>query len=207
MTHKILLVDDHAIVLDGLQALLQTDPEIEVVAKLNSGNFALAHIRSSSVSILITDYSMPDMNGLELVKQAKALDANLKIIVLSMHDETHLVHELIRAGIDGYILKKYTHQELLQAVNVVKHGGQYWSPEINKILIKGISKIEETSSITDRELQVLKLLIDECTSREIAEKLFISTHTVNAHRKNILRKANAKTPVELVRKAIQEGWI
>ncbi|MBC8053400.1 MAG: response regulator transcription factor [Sphingobacteriaceae bacterium] len=201
MNYKTLLVDDHAIVLDGLQSLLSEDQDFEVIAKVNSGNFALAHIRSTSLSLMITDYSMPDMNGLELVRQAKSMAPDLKIIVLSMHEDGQVVQDLLLAGIDGYVLKKYTHQELLQAVRVVKQGGQYWSPEINKILIRGISKAEEGPNLTDREIEVLKLLMQELTSKEIAGKLFISERTVETHRKNLLRKTNSSGTVGLVKYA------
>ncbi len=97
------------------------------------------------------------------------------------------------------MLKKYTHQELLQAVMVVKQGGQYWSPEINRILIKGISQPEVNPCLTDRELEVLQLLIQECTSKEIAEKLFISERTVETHRKNLMRKTNSSGIVGLIK--------
>lgn len=207
MKIKTLLVDDHAIILDGLESLLMNEPKIEVVAKVNSSNFALSHIRNAPVSLMISDYSMPDMNGLELVKQAKILDPNIKIIILSMHEDRELVHDLLREGIDGYVLKKYTHQELLQAVNVVMQGGQYWSPEINKILIRGISKSDEEPTLTEREMEVLKLLVQELNSREIAEKLFISERTVETHRKNLLRKTNSSGTVGLVKYAYTNNLV
>ena len=199
MKAKVLLVDDHAIILDGLESLLKQDPDLEIVGKVDSVNFALPYLMRDEVSILISDYSMPDINGLELVKKAKKLSPDIRIIILSMHDEPDVVQEIIRAGVDGYILKKYTHQELLQAIQIIRRGGQYWSPEINRILVRGLTKPADTVQLTEREIEVLKLLTDELTSREIAERLFISERTVESHRKNLLRKTNSSTTVGLIK--------
>ncbi|MBC7916074.1 MAG: response regulator transcription factor [Pyrinomonadaceae bacterium] len=206
MSIKVLLVDDHSIILDGLEALLKKDLSLLVATKVNTGNFALAHLRNENYHIMVSDYSMPDMNGLELVKKAKVLAPDMKILILSMHEDKAMVQELICAGIDGYVLKKYTHQELLQAINVLTQGGKYWSPEINKILVGGFSK-SDNKCLTDREIEVLQLLIQECTSKEIAQKLFLSERTVETHRKNLLRKTQSSGTVALVKYAYANNLI
>ena len=148
---KILLVDDHAIVSDGLQALLQVVEDLEVVSKLTSGDFALAYLKQHEVDLLITDYSMPDMDGVTLVKKAKQIKPELKIIVLSMHDEVVIIREMLSAGVDGYVLKKYAQQELVNAIKMVSDGRQYWSAEVNRALL---------SSLLPKKCQRIKSLIE-----------------------------------------------
>ena len=199
---KLLLVDDHAIVTDGLQALLQSEDGLTIAEKITSGNFALAYLKQNEVDIMITDYSMPDMDGLTLVKQAKALRPDLKILVLSMHDEAVMIKDMLNAGVDGYVLKKYAQQELLSAIHAVANGRQFWSDEVNRALITALQTQDlQQNQVTDRELEVLKLLAQELTSKQIAEKLFISERTVETHRKNLMRKIGANNAIGLVRYA------
>jgi len=199
---KILLVDDHAIVADGLQALLTGVEDLEVVSKITSGDFGLAYLKQNEVDLLITDYSMPDMNGLTLVTKAKQLKPALKIIVLSMHDEASVVREMLGAGVDGYVLKKYAQQELVNAIETIRNGRQYWSAEVNKVLLNSFLPQESAENhITERELDVLRLLAEELTSKQIADKLFISERTVETHRKNLMRKTGASNAIGLMRYA------
>lgn len=199
---KLLLVDDHAIVSDGLQALLSAVDGLEIVNKLTSGDFALAYLKQHDVDLLITDYSMPDMDGVTLVKRAKQIKPELKIIVLSMHDEVVMIREMLAAGVDGYVLKKYAQQELVNAIEMVSYGRQYWSAEVNKALLSSLLPQEmPENQITDRELEVLRLLAQELTSKQIADKLFISERTVETHRKNLMRKTGANNGIGLIRYA------
>lgn len=198
---KLLLVDDHAIVADGLQMLLQNEEGFTIVEKLTSGHFALAYLKQNEVDLMITDYSMPDMDGLILVKQAKALKPNLKIVVLSMHDEAAMIKDMLSAGVDGYVLKKYAQQELLNAVHAVANGRQFWSEEVNRALLSSLQSQANENQPTERELEVLGLLAQEFTSKQIAEKLFISERTVETHRKNLMRKTGANNAIGLVRYA------
>ncbi|MCD6013060.1 MAG: response regulator containing a CheY-like receiver domain and an DNA-binding domain [Flavipsychrobacter sp.] len=197
---NIVLADDHAIVLDGIQALLAAHPSIHVVSKVSDGTEALEVLKNETVDMVLTDYSMDGMDGLALVQNVKKLYPHIKIIMLSMHDEPSIVQEVFRAGVDGYILKKHTHQELINAIEVVSAGGQFKSPEVNKILMKRLQP-ESSAQLTDRELDVLKLLINELNTRQIAEKLEISERTVETHRKNLLRKTNSLNIVGLVKYA------
>ncbi len=201
-TINILLVDDHAIVIDGIEALLKTVPGMVIAGKASGGKQALELLETTPVDIMITDYSMDDMDGIVLVPRAKKLRPELKIIMLSMHDEPPLVQDVLRAGVDGYILKKHTHHELLLAIEIINEGGQFWSAEINKMLLRGLSP-DNSTQITDREMEILKLLTKELTSKEIAEQLFISERTVETHRKNLLRKTNSTSTVGLVKYAYQ----
>ena len=203
---RILLVDDHAIVMDGIAALLSGVKGVTVAGKAGDGHEALALLERVPVDILITDHSMEGMDGLMLVRTVKKQYPHVKIIVLTMHDEPAIVNEVLRAGVDSYILKKYTHSELHMALEVIKEGGQFWSPEVNKILLRRVQP-EANVQITDRELEVLKLLVNELSSREIAEKLFISERTVETHRKNLLRKTGSSNVVGLIKYAHTHGLV
>ena len=200
MTYKVLLVDDHAIVLDGLAAILDQNPDIEVSAKVSNGNTALAYLKLNAAQLIITDYSMPDMDGLTLLKRAKEQCPDIKVIMLSMHDEVSIIREVMNAGVDGYILKRYAQNELMQAIQVVRSGGNYWSREVSSALLNN-QHIELNGAITEREKEVLKLLCDELNSREISERLFISERTVETHRKNLMRKTSATNTVGLIKYA------
>ncbi|HEX8313375.1 MAG TPA: response regulator transcription factor [Flavisolibacter sp.] len=200
MNTRILLVDDHAMVMDGLAHILNGEPLLDVVAQVTSGAAALQLLKHTPVDIVIADHSMPGMTGRELAVAIKKDHPTIGIIMLSMHDEPAIVREAIQSGIDGYILKKYSHQELLKAVEIVQKGGQFWSREISHILVKGITG-EDQHTLTDREKEVLQLLAQEMNSREIATTLFISERTVETHRKNMLRKAGATTTVGLIKYA------
>jgi two-component system nitrate/nitrite response regulator NarL len=202
MITRVLIVDDHAIMLDGLEALLSRQENLIIVAKTTNPHFALSYLRKEKIDVLITDYSMPEMSGTALLTEAKKINPGLKTIVLSMHDEVPLVQEILSRGADGYILKKYTQQEILQALQIVVQGGQYWSPEINQLLIRGLNKADETATeLSIREIEVLKLLVQELTTKQIAEKLFVSERTIETHRKNLLRKTSSKNIVGLIKYA------
>lgn len=203
---KIIIVDDHAIVSDGLEAILKSR-DLSVIGKFTSGNFVLAYLKHAEVDLLITDYSMPDMDGLTLVKEAKMIAPDIKIIVLSMHDEVDMIRKMLSAGVDGYVLKKYAQQELVSAIDVVKNGRQYWSMEVSKALLNSVHQNEFSTCITEREMEVLKLLAQQMTSKQIAEKLFIGERTVETHRKNLMRKTGANNAVGLMRYAYDHKLI
>ena len=197
---NIVLADDHAIVLDGVASILSAIPRFHIVGKAGNGQAALDILANVQAHFLITDYSMEGMDCMTLIHAVKKKYPGVKIIVMTMHDETPIVQDVLRAGVDGYILKKHTANELLAAIDFILQGGQFWSQEVNKILLKKLNP-EENIQITDREMEVLKLLINELTSKEIAEKLFISERTVDTHRKNLLRKTNSTNIVGLLKYA------
>lgn len=205
MSCKILIVDDHPIFIEGLKNIIDSHAGYEVTGMAPNGNYALSILKSTPVDILLTDYSMPDMCGLELIKEAKKTHPRLKIIVLSMYDEPFKIREMIASGINSYILKKHTFNKVLLALNAVKEGDNFWCNEINNILVKSEASQNMPSAFTERELEVLKLLIDERTSKEIATELFISERTVETHRKNMLRKTEAQNTIGLVKYAFRNN--
>ena len=189
---KVFLVDGHAIMLDGLISLLQTDTEMKVVGSAGTVEGAMDFLKMNHIDILVTDYNLPDDDGLSLVRKVKRLWPEIKILVLSMHSEAHLVKEILKEGINGYVLKKDSKEELINALYAVKKGELYVSHEINKMLVRNLHQPDEQKLLTEREREILKLIAKEFTNRMIAEALFISERTVETPRKNIFRKTKNK---------------
>ena len=196
---KILLVDDHTILLDGVKSLLSQEDDLAVVGQAASAEEALEFLKKNEVDLIITDYSMPGMDGLSLLNTVKRVAPNTKIILLSMHDEVHLVKEILKAGVNGYVLKNDTHKELLNAIHDVRRGKVYLSSDVNKMLITNLNNPDEGKLLTDREREILKLIAKEYTNKDIAEELFISERTVETHRKNIFKKTGTNSLVGLIK--------
>jgi len=204
---RLLLVDDHAILLDGVKSLLQQEEHLDIIGTASSAEAALQFAKENEIDILITDFNMPGADGLSLVNMVKRIQPNVKTIVLSMHDEAHLVKEILRAGVSGYVLKKDTHKELLTAIHEVIAGRVYLSSDINKLLITSLHQNDEGRLLTDREREILKLIAKEYSNKQIAEELFISERTVETHRKNIFRKTGTGSLVGLIKFAYANNLI
>lgn len=204
---KIVIVDDHQLLLDGLKSLLDGNEKYDVVQIFNSAEEAVRFLNNNEIDLLITDYQMPEMDGLEFVHYMKKSQKKLKIIVVSQHDEKHLVKEILKAGVEGYILKKDTHHELENAIKKVRRGEVYLSSDINQMLIQDLNFPEEDKLLTNRERQIVKLIAKEYTNKMIAEELFISERTVETHRKNIFRKTKTNSLVGLIKFAYANNLI
>jgi len=204
---KIYLTDDHAILLGGLIKILSTEDDLEVVGSAGTVSTTLDDLTQKNVDLLITDYNLPDDDGLTLVRRVKQKYPSMKIIVLSMHDEAHLIKEILKEGVDGYILKKDSHTELVNAVRAVKNDKVYLSSDVNSMLMKGLNSNEEQKLLTDREREILKLIAKEYTNKQMAEELFISERTVETHRKNIFRKTRTNNLVGLIKFAYANNLI
>ena len=204
---KILLVDDHVILMDGIKSLLEGVEEFEVVAAKSSAEEALLYLQHHEIDILVSDYNLPGMDGLDLVKAVKRILPEIKVIILSQHDEVHLVKEILKEGVHGYILKKDTHIELVSAIKQISKGKMFMSNEINQMLVESLNFPEEHKLLTDREREILKLIAQEYTNKMIAEALFISERTVETHRKNIFRKTKTNSLVGLIKFAYSNNLI
>lgn len=204
---SILLVDDHRILLEGVKNLLSGSNQYEVKDTASSGKDALQLIKANEYDILITDYELQDITGLELIKAAKSVLPELKVIVLSMHDDPSVVRELLRAGINGYILKGDTHRTLNEALTKVINNRKYLSDEISEVIVQMTDDPSERGVLTTREVEILKLVAKEFSSRQIAERLFISERTVETHRKNILKKTGVGSLVGLIKYAYANNLI
>ena len=204
---RIVLVDDHQIILDGLSMLLDQDPSFDVIASFSHPEKALAFLSVQEPDVLLTDYSLPDFNGLELIKKAKAIHPAMKAALLSMHDEPAIVREAIKLGVNGYLLKNIQQIELKEAIRKIYGGLIYVSAEITTQLIQQSNTYQNESALTERELEVLKLITKENSNRQIAEKMHISERTVETHRKNIFRKTSTTSLVGLVKYAFANNLI
>jgi two-component system nitrate/nitrite response regulator NarL len=204
---NIFLVDDHAILRDGVKSLLESDDDIAVIGEASSAEKAIEALPKAKPDLLICDFGLPGMDGLTLIRRLKRVLSDMKIILLSMHDETHLVKEILKAGVDGYVLKKDTHKELKQAIRRVQEGEVYLSNDINKLLITDLQNPQEGKLLTDREREILDLIAQEYTNKMIAEELFISERTVETHRKNIFKKTGTNSIVGLIKFAYANNMI
>ncbi len=202
-----MLVDDHRILLDGVKNLLSNSNEFEVKDTAASGKDALALLKTKEYDVMVTDYELPGLTGLELIKAAKTVLPEMKIVVLSMHDDPAIVRELLRAGVNGYILKKDTHKTLTDALQKVIANKRFLSDEISDLLIHLADEPDDRGTLTSREVEILRLVAKEYSSRQIAEILFISERTVETHRKNILKKTGATNLVGLIKYAYANNLI
>ena len=204
---KIVLVDDHAIVIDGLKSLLAKSEKAEVVATASTAKEGLNKLKATTAELVITDINMPGLDGLEMIKTIRNEFPPTKIIVLSLHDEPHYIRNILRNRVQGYILKNDTSAELLTAVEHVLDGKIYLSSRINQIMMEQLDEDRAEKLLTEREIQIIKHIAREKSNKEIAAELFISERTVETHRKNIFRKTNSKNIVGLIRFAYENNII
>lgn len=203
---KILIVDDHQMFIDGIKSLLRNQYIFNITAEALDGKSALEILSNQDIDIVITDINMPLMSGIELTKKIKIKYPNIKVIIVSMHNDRATISEIMMAEAEGYILKNTGKKELFEALNKVANYGTYYCNEVLNIMLEMVKKEKKSETIiknlTDREFEILKLIVEEYSSEQIAEKLSISKRTVDTHRINILTKTNSKTIVGLIKYAI-----
>jgi DNA-binding NarL/FixJ family response regulator len=209
---RILIADDHAIVRSGLKKVLDAKPDLEVVAEAEDGAEAVEKALKEDVNLAILDVSMPRMTGIQAAAELHKLKPELKTLMLSMHDSEQFLFEALRAGASGYVLKSGADTDIVDAVRAAMRGDSYLYPSAVTTLVRdyvdrGGRGEEEFDVLTPRELEVLKLIAEAYTSKQIAEALFISVKTVDRHRQNILEKLGMSDRVELTRYAIRRGLI
>ncbi|NHF59157.1 response regulator transcription factor [Flavobacteriaceae bacterium TP-CH-4] len=206
---QVFIVDDHKMVIEGLELLFREHDHISVIGSATGGEEALEMIPKTSAQVVLLDINMPGLNGMETCKQLLVKNPELKIIALSMHKESSLIKMMLSRGAKGYVLKNAGQEELIQAVETVHQGKMYLDKAVNDIVVKSIAsgggqkKTSPFPSISRREKEVLKLILEEYTTQEIAEKLFISFGTVETHRRNMMSKLGAKNTAGLVRIALE----
>jgi two-component system, NarL family, nitrate/nitrite response regulator NarL len=196
---KILVVDDHAIVLDGIKSLLAEIENIEIAATVTNANEALTLLKQIKADLVITDINMPGMDGLEFIKTIRRDFPPIKIIVLSLHDEAHFVRNIMKQRVQGYILKNDASSELVEAVHRVLAGKTFFSSKISQVMMEQINSPASENLLSERELEIIRLIVQEKSSKQIADKLFISERTVETHRKNIFRKTATNNIVGLIK--------
>jgi DNA-binding NarL/FixJ family response regulator len=207
---KIILVDDHDILMDGIAAILDDEPNLEVIGKASSVVVAQKLIQELRPDLVLTDISMGDLSGLELTKYCMHHFPGVKVIVLSMHDSVHHISSLLEAGALGYLLKNVKREELLVALDSVMTGQQYIQQSLAANYARAFKRqqsAEKQCALSRREIEIVQLIAGEFTTAQISKKLFLSEHTVETHRKNIGRKTGVKTLIGLINYAREHQLI
>ncbi len=213
MKIRILIADDHALFRSGLRELIEKETDMEVVGETGSGHETLRVLESIKVDVMLLDISMPGLSGIQIAELALKQHPGLIIVALTMHEDENYVQELFKNGVKGYVLKKSTGMEALQAIRSTYNGDVYIDPSLTQLLLSSyIGKPHpqphpEINQLTRREQEVLKLLAFGYTNNEIAEKLCLSDRTVEKHRSNITGKLGLKSRAELVRFALDNGLL
>jgi len=206
---RVLLADDHTIVRQGLKLILSSHADLEVIGEAADGNQVVDLAEKLRPDIVLMDISMPELNGIEATKRMVQRDPRLKVLVLSMHKEAVYVREILRAGARGYILKDAIDTELVSAVRSVAHGDGYISPAVSGALLSDYRKdvTDPLDLLSNREREVLQLIAEGKTNKEIATKLNLSVYTIDSHRGKIMEKLNLHSVGELVRFAMKHGMV
>jgi DNA-binding NarL/FixJ family response regulator len=207
---NLLLVDDHAIVTDGLQALLSDEPEFVIKGVAQNGTMAIDMLEVLKVDVVLMDIDMPEMDGVQATKIIKSKMPDKKILMLTMHDEKAMIKTLMEIGADGYLLKNSSKDELVRALRALQSGQSYFSSDVQTILEKeepSKSSLLATYELTDREVEIVKLIAEGYSNKQIGEKLFISHRTVDTHRTNLMNKLNVHNVAGIVKFAITNGML
>lgn len=211
---RVLLVDDHAIVREGVKMILAKEPDFEVVGEAQDGRQALELVERMNPNVVVMDISMPGMGGIEATQQVKERHAGVNVIALTMHEDESYVFKLLRAGASGYVLKRAAAQDLVQAVRAAAKGEAFLYPSVARKVVEDYLKRVETGEererydgLTEREKEILTHIAQGLSNQQIAQKLYISIKTVQTHRAHILEKLGLHDRTELVRYAIRKGLI
>jgi DNA-binding NarL/FixJ family response regulator len=213
---QVIIADDHKIIRVGLRGLLEREKDIDVVGEAENGNELLSVLQKIQPDVILMDIDMGTTSGIDATREVKKLYPAIQVLGLTMHEEQNFIVDMLEAGASGYLLKNAGRDELLTAIHTVSKGDSYFSQKVSATLLQAITRQKETPTahdhkeqmpLSDREVEVLKLIAEEHSNGEIAEKLFISIRTVDTHRRNLLEKLNVKNTAGLVRYAIEKGLI
>ena len=205
--YTIILADDHAMLREGIRKIIERIKDVQISGEVNDGLELLELLKRSSPNLVILDISMPNLRGLEAIREIKKTYPQVKVLVLTMHKKKEFLRQALRDGADGFLLKEDAGSELIRAVQTVRSGGKYLSPLLSGVLTSLAVEEEKTEVLTMRERAVLKLLAEGKRTQEIAAALYISPHTVRRHRSNIMEKLNIKNLADLVKYAISQSYI
>ncbi|HYV93012.1 MAG TPA: response regulator transcription factor [Chitinophagales bacterium] len=207
---RIIIADDHQMFIDGLKLIIQSFENIEVVGEALSGEHVLELLEKITAEIAILDINMPGMDGIETAKEIRKKFPEVKVLIVTMYKQKEFITQLVAAGVSGYILKNTGAEELYNAIRVIHEGGEFFGEEITNEILHGMrqrASLPDAPQFSKREQEILKLLAEELTTQEIADKLFISFNTVESHRKNMLTKARVKNTAGLIRYGMHIGLI
>jgi DNA-binding NarL/FixJ family response regulator len=213
---RIHLADDHQVLIDGMKTLLQTVPNFEVVGHSLDGSSLYDDVVQNKATILVLDINMPIKDGIEVVKEFSKKGFPCKVIILSSYDDLKIIQEVMKLGVSGYLTKQCAGENIVEAIQAVANNEEYFSQTVREKIFSiatkdhvKVNKYKPTvlERLTCREIEIITLIALEFSGKEISEKLFISTNTVETHRKNIMKKLNAKNTISLVKYALKNSLI
>ena len=213
MAITVVIADDHKIIRDGLRTLIESQPGMQVLAEAENGRETIKLVKELQPNVVIMDISMPDLNGIDATREIVNTIPDTKVIALSMHSDRRFVSGMLSSGASGYLLKDCAFDELAKAIRTVVTNHTYLSPMISDIVVKSYinrspeAATENAPSLTAREREMLQLMAEGMTAKEIASHLFVSVKTVETHRRNIAQKLNINRAAELIKYAIREGLV
>ena len=211
--YRIVLADDHVLIRHGIKNIVTSEEDLHIVGEFGDGEELLAFLKTDLPELIVLDISMPNINGVELTKTLKNQYPALKILILTMHKNKQYFYRAMSAGADGYLIKSDSDNELLLAINKIRNGKTYISPylvdDFTEDVLKAYRNQEATSftGLTKREKQVLAMVVDGYTSKDMAQKLNLSPRTIDHHRSNLLKKFKMKNSVDLVNYAVRHGYV
>jgi DNA-binding NarL/FixJ family response regulator len=208
---RTLIVDDHKVVRDGLKYILNSDKKIEVVYEASNGIEAIQYLeKDNNIDVVLMDISMPKLNGIEATELIKKLYKNINILALTMHNEESYILNMIKSGASGYVLKDSDSSNILDAINSIANGKNYYSNDVASIIVKHMMNPENSNqkkSLSDREIEIIKLVAKGNTNNKIGDNINISPRTVETHRRNIIKKLKLKNTAELINYAYKNNII
>ena len=212
MKYNLIIVDDHKMFLDGMLSILSSEEQYNIVLTTTKGKQILKYLEINTdekIDLIITDISMPEIDGIALNKMIKEQHKNIKTLVVSMHNDADMIDNLIKHDVDGYVPKNAEKKEFLLAIKTIFKGEKYFSKEIKDIYLenKFYKKKQEEIKLTQREIDVITLIAEEFTTQEIADKLFLSKHTIESYRKNLIAKLNVRNLAGLTKYAIKMKYV
>ena len=212
--HRVVIAEDHTILREGLRALLSAESDLEVVGEAEDGRQAIRRVEELGPDLILTDLSMPRMNGVEAIREIKKRAPETKVLALTVHKAEEFILEVLQAGADGYILKDASSEELMMAIKSVLGGKRYLSPSVSQMVIEGylegrksIASSSPWDTLTKRERQILKLIAEGHKNKEIADYLYISVKTVEKHRANLMKKLDLHSAAALTAYAMERGLV
>jgi DNA-binding NarL/FixJ family response regulator len=207
MTTRIVLVDDHPVLLAGIKALLQSEPDLDVVGVAHTGAAGLTLVQSMCPDLAMIDVSMADMSGIDLARQIARERPDVKVVVLTLHEEAAYLDQMVEAGVRGYVLKRSAAEDLLRAIRAVLAGGVYIDPAMAAKAFKAMKRADPATEPTEREAGVLQRVAQGLSNKEIAQRLCLSVKTVETYKARAMHKLDLHSRAEIVRYAADRGWL
>ena len=210
---RIVLADDHIVMREGLRALINAQPDMEVVGEASDGRAALGKARELGPDVVVMDVSMPELNGIQATEQLKRERPEVRVLALTAYDDSGYLRQLLEAGASGYVLKKVAAEELIKAIRVVAAGGVYLDPTLAGKVVSGfvdkkkLKGSRQGSDLSEREKEVLRLIAWGHTNKQIGAQLNISVKTVETHKANLMEKLDLHSRADIVRYALHQGWL